>query len=570
MDFFPLKMLWFSSYVAKVFFFLRGCQWIIAIYFFYYNIEVLYCWNVFNPYRRILRFIVLFDAVGVVFSATVLLISGSVFMFSCFYMRDEAYLKRFTILVILFVMSINFFIFIPHIMFLLLGWDGLGLVSFYLVIYYQNAKSLAGGILTVLRNRVGDVIILLSIAFRFNQGQWLIINMSESRLILGALILIAGITKSAQLPFSSWLPAAIAAPTPVSALVHSSTLVTAGVFLLIRFYEIILMVDRLFRVLLFVSSLTMIMARIAALVEQDMKKIIALSTLRQLGLIIIILSLGFPSLAFFHLLVHALFKALLFIAAGSLIHLGFHGQDLRSFGNLSSQLPIVSAAILAANLALIRIPFIGGYYTKDILLEYLWIGFPPFMLCLILIRVPLTVMYRVRMIILVLWVPKAGVPLQKLSDNVKELIVPLIVMSIGTILGGALLNWLLILDGLTLVPIQIKWLPHWPFMVAVLTVWGVITQTASLPIIFDYKLLKYIRSRMWFFTPLSTQYLVSLGIISGTVIKVIDHGWLEIRGPQGVYKLRESWHKIFQVWRGNGVFVFLLLGRLLILRLIML
>lgn len=161
----------------------------------------------------------------------------------------------------------------------------------------------------------------------------------------------------------------MAAPTPVSALVHSSTLVTAGVFLLIRFYWSFSLIGSLSYFLLVVSSLTILMAGMAAVVERDMKKVIALSTLRQLGVIMFSLARGLPVLAFFHLLSHALFKALLFIAAGALIHLFFHVQDLRTLGNLRVQVPIISAAILAANLALMGFPFLAGFYSKDVILE---------------------------------------------------------------------------------------------------------------------------------------------------------------------------------------------------------
>lgn len=142
------------------------------------------------------------------------------------------------------------------------------------------------------------------------------------------LVVLAAITKRAQIPFSSWLPAAIAAPTPVSALVHSSTLVTAGVYLLIRF-RFLLNNSTIFYALLLFGNLTIFMAGLGANYEMDLKKIIALSTLRQLGLIMGILSLGFYKMAFFHLLTHALFKALLFLCAGVLIHNIINFQDIR-------------------------------------------------------------------------------------------------------------------------------------------------------------------------------------------------------------------------------------------------
>lgn len=182
--------------------------------------------------------------------------------------------------------------------------------------------------------------------------------------------MVAAMTKRAQVPFSSWLPAAIAAPTPVSALVHSSTLVTAGVFLLFRFYPFLRGFDGFNKVLLYFAVLTSLIAGISAMVECDIKKIIALSTLSQLGVMIVALGLGSAFYAYFHLITHALFKALLFICAGVLIHLHSHSQDLRFMGNLVLQCPLISSAIMVSNLALCGGPFLAGFYSKDLILEY--------------------------------------------------------------------------------------------------------------------------------------------------------------------------------------------------------
>jgi NADH-ubiquinone oxidoreductase chain 5 len=191
---------------------------------------------------------------------------------------------------------------------------------------------------------------------------------SFSLKLVGIILVLAAITKRAQIPFSAWLPAAMAAPTPVSALVHSSTLVTAGVYLLIRFNNLI---RRLFirKSLLLLGGLTMFIAGLGANFEFDLKKIIALSTLSQLGLIMRILSIGFASLAFFHLLTHALFKALLFICAGVVIHNIKNFQDIRYIGSLIYQIPLTLINFNAANIALCGVPFLAGFYSKDMILE---------------------------------------------------------------------------------------------------------------------------------------------------------------------------------------------------------
>jgi len=188
------------------------------------------------------------------------------------------------------------------------------------------------------------------------------------------IIILAAITKRAQIPFSSWLPAAIAAPTPVSALVHSSTLVTAGVYLLIRFNYYLNFNKYFLFFLLLLGSLTILISGIGANYEIDFKKIIALSTLSQLGLIMRILSLGYIKLAFFHLLTHALFKALLFLCAGIFIHRIINFQDIRISGGFNNQLIIVIIFFNISRLALCGMPFLAGFYSKDIILEFVLIS----------------------------------------------------------------------------------------------------------------------------------------------------------------------------------------------------
>jgi len=214
--------------------------------------------------------------------------------------------------------------------------------------------------------------------------------------LIGALVLLAALTKRAQIPFSSWLPAAIAAPTPVSSLVHSSTLVTAGVYLLIRFRPVLS--DYCLMFLLVVSCITIFIAGLGANYEFDLKKVIALSTLSQLGLMMGILSLGEPMLAFFHLLTHALFKALLFICAGCIIHNLGNCQDIRFIGSASVLIPLTCCFFNVCNLALCGLPFLSGFYSKDLVLEVLSIGYLNFFIYFIFFfSTGLTVWYSVRL-----------------------------------------------------------------------------------------------------------------------------------------------------------------------------
>jgi len=211
------------------------------------------------------------------------------------------------------------------------------------------------------------------------------------------LILVASITKRAQIPFSAWLPAAMAAPTPISALVHSSTLVTAGVYLMIRFNELLGIREMLF----YLSVITIFISGLGANFEIDIKKVIALSTLRQLGVIIMSLSLGLTELAFFHLLIHALFKSLLFLCAGVYIHGFGDKQDIRSLGGVIECAPLTTFYFIGCSLALCGFPFISGFYSRDLILEILmirnlnWVQYG-----FVILATAFTVSYSLRLFIL--------------------------------------------------------------------------------------------------------------------------------------------------------------------------
>ena len=413
----------------------------------------MYVWKVYLVEWSLMDFLPLdvnisfvFDWVGIRFSSLVLFISASVLWFSSSYIEGDVYLRRFIWLVLLFVASINLLVYIPNLIAILLGWDGLGLVRFLLVIYYQNFKSYSAGILTVLINRIGDAILLLSIGWFLVQGHWNILACFDSSytFLLIICVIVAAITKRAQIPFSSWLPAAIAAPTPVSALVHSSTLVTAGVFLLIRFFNFLVQYDYFMYLLLFISVITIFIAGLRANIERDLKKIIALSTLRQLGVIIFSLGIGLPLLALFHLYTHALFKALLFLCAGSVIHACQHAQDLRFVGKLRIQIPVAVSCLNVANLALCGAPFLAGFYSKDIILEiFVFEPWNILMFIIVFLATGFTASYSIRLSVISLWGTFNFFSFHNLSDEDYRIVIPILFLVSGAVIVGRMLRWVL-------------------------------------------------------------------------------------------------------------------------------
>jgi len=391
-----------------------------------------------------------------------MVIAAAVIRFATSYIRGETFPLRFTLLVLSFVGSILILILSPNLMRILLGWDGLGVTSYLLVIYYQRAKSYNAGLITALSNRVGDVAILVTLGLVLSSARWNFrlqaLESTPWALSLRiAVIVLAAITKSAQIPFSAWLPAAIAAPTPVSALVHSSTLVTAGVYLLIRF-NLILAESGYAQIILFRGSITILMAGASAIFEIDIKKIVALSTLRQLGLIIRRLGLGRPDLAFFHLLTHAYFKALLFICAGNLIHCRNDYQDLRQMGSLFEAMPVTRRFMNLRNLSLCGIPFLAGFYSKDLFLESRLLGsYNRVRLGIFFFATLLTAAYSLRFTLLTRTNPAKRRALLWRSDEDRIITRGIWILGPLALAGGSLVSWLLIsTPSMIYLPLSIK------------------------------------------------------------------------------------------------------------------
>lgn len=388
-------------------------------------------------------FLINFDWVSVLFLSLVLFISRIVFLYSILYMEGDKNRIIFMRVLLLFVLSIILMIVSMNIFRILLGWDGLGLVSYCLVIYYQNERRNRAGMITVLINRLGDIRLILRIVFLLNFYTWgfkEFINNENKIIIIGILVLIASITKRAQIPFRIWLPAAIAAPTPVSSLVHSSTLVTAGVYLIIRFNEYF--VSGIFsELLIFISILTIFLSGLCALVEVDIKKIIAYSTLRQLGVIIIILSVGVYDLAFFHLLSHAVFKAILFLSSGRVIH-GIMGyQDIRIIGVILKLSPFICYIIMLSRLSLRGVLFLRGFYSKDLILEIIYfININFIFIFMILISTIFTFLYSLRIIYYSIFKNVFNFNMFIWEED-KKFNFPIIVLGVLTIFWGCVFNW---------------------------------------------------------------------------------------------------------------------------------
>nr|BCR02912.1 NADH dehydrogenase subunit 5 [Riccardoella tokyoensis] len=342
---------------------------------------------------------IILDKYSISFCSFIFMISMAVMLYSMVYMKNDENKIRFLILVNLFVISMLVLVLMPNMLGVMLGWDGLGISSFLLVIYYQNISSLQSGLITIYMNRFGDVMVLFSIFFMYNTAYLMVDSfMYKSIFFFAMALLFGGMTKSAQMPFSSWLPVAMSAPTPVSSLVHSSTLVTAGVYLFFRFYY---MMEEYFISSLFsyVSLLTSFMSGLVAYMEVDLKKMVAMSTLSQLGVMMFMISIGELYVCYFHMISHALFKALLFLSCGSLIMYSYGGQDMRFMGSMSIISPFSVFLMNCSNLSLIGFPFLSGFYSKDMMLE-IYVGYSSsvILFSLFMMSCLFSVMYMIKMV----------------------------------------------------------------------------------------------------------------------------------------------------------------------------
>lgn len=507
--------------------------------------------------------------VSLTFLITVTLISISVIFFRTSYIANEKFFRRFLLLVLSFILRILLLILSPNRIRILLGWDGLGVTSYLLVIYYQRNKSYNAGIITALTNRLGDVGLLLCLALILKYGSWnfyIYIPPTEIGLVL-IILICARMTKRAQIPFSAWLPAAMAAPTPVSALVHSSTLVTAGVYLLIRF-NFLLSSFNLLKYLILVGVFTIFIAGLGAMRELDIKKVIALSTLSQLGVIIITIGLGLPLIGFFHLVAHAFFKALLFMCAGILIHNFKDYQDIRLMSRRGCFIPFTVGVFITANLRLCGLPFMAGFYSKDLILERLMIRrLNLFIFFVILVSTALTVIYSCRLAFLLGANNFKGEKLTGIVDFDPVVVVGFFFLFFPSIFGGLTGNWVFYpLVPIIFFPLILKGLI---FILVLRRAGRIIRFLLNRADSSFSRLKRHLNSKIWFLPLMARSVLTQRTLFRGKRFrKRSERGWNELLLYRIIFKIlgkrRPKIEKLLIVNFSKSV-VFLILVRGLIL-----
>ena len=519
-----------------------------------------------------------FDSLTVSMLIPVLIISSLVHVYSIGYMSHDphnqrffSYLSLFTFMMIILVTANNFLL-------MFVGWEGVGICSYLLVsFWFTRVAANQSSMSAFLTNRVGDCFLTIGIfallwsfgnidyATVFSLAPYVTENTVT---IIGICLLIGAMAKSSQVGLHIWLPLAMEGPTPVSALIHAATMVTAGVYLLMRTSPLIEYSSTVLIVCLWIGAITTVFSSLIGLFQQDIKKVIAYSTMSQLGMMVIAVGLSSYNLALFHLVNHAFYKGLLFLGAGAVIHAWADNQDFRKYGGLRVFLPLSYTVMLIASLSLVAFPFMTGFYSKDFILEsaYGYYSFSSIVVYFIAtIGAMFTTLYSVKVLYLTFLTNPNGpiINYSKAHEGDIFMSIPLIILALFSIFFGYLTKDIFIgigsgffsdnslfihplheimLDTEFAVPILFKLLPL--VLTISLTVVSLVL-SEYLPLTLIY--FKYSRLGYNIFSFFNQRFLIELlynkyitGIIfklGAHTTKILDKGSVERIGPFGLEKI---------------------------------